>query len=80
MLSKKKKLKSEGIQLGCAEEIPNYVAENRVKKGIPVSRRIRWAPFIAKRKPALLRMRLGQTDQFAPDGSGGSSVEHETQK
>ena len=40
------KLKSVGIQLRCAEKIPNDVAEDGVKKGITLSSRFRRAPLL----------------------------------
>ena len=42
------KLKSLGIQLRCAKRMTNDVADERVRKGITISRRIRWAPLQTK--------------------------------
>ena len=40
------KLKSLGSQLRCAKRMTNDVADERIRKGITISRRFRWAPSL----------------------------------
>ena len=47
------KLKSLGIQLRCARRMTNDVADERIRKGITISRRIRWAPLPLRRESQL---------------------------
>ena len=53
------KLKSRGIQLTCARRMTNDVAEGRVRKGITISRRIRWAPLPLQTKASLIACLVG---------------------
>ena len=53
------KLKSLGIQLRCARRKTTDVAEGRVRKGITISRRIRWAPLPLQTKASLIASLFG---------------------
>ena len=48
------KLKSLGILLRFAKKMTNNVADERIKKGITISRRIRWAPLPLQAKASLI--------------------------
>ena len=82
------KLKSLGIQLRYARRMTNNVAEERVRKGITVSRRIRWALLPLQTKASSTACLVGPTathggftlGEFAANSGGRSTVGHETQK
>ena len=53
------KLKSLGIQLRCARKMTNDVANERIRTGITISRRIRWAPLPLQAKANLIACLVG---------------------
>ena len=82
-------IKSLGIQLMCANGMSNDVAEDWGRKGITVSRRIRWSsPLSLQTEASLIACLVGpaamygfsagwlhsQPDQYDMNGSGCSSV------
>ena len=53
------KFKSLRIQLRCARRMTNDVADERVRKGITISRRICWAPLPLQAKASLIACLVG---------------------
>ena len=53
------KLKSLGTQLRCARRKTNDVADERIRKRITISRRIRWAPLPLQPKASLVECLVG---------------------
>ena len=58
------KLKSLGIQLKCARRMTNEVADERIRKGITISRRIRWAPLPLQTKASLIACLVGPAAMY----------------
>ena len=57
-------LKSLGIQLRCARRMTNDVVEEQVRKGITVSRRIRWAHLPLRTKASLTACLVGPAAMY----------------
>ena len=64
------KLKSLGIQFRCARRMTNDVAEGRVRKGITISRRIRWAPLPLQTKASLIACLVGPAAMYGFPAGG----------
>ena len=69
------KLKSLGTQLRCAEGMSNDVAEDQVRKGITVSKPIRWALLPLQTKASLIACLVGPAAMYGFP-AGGYSLSH----
>ena len=67
------KLKSLGIQLRCARKMTNDVANERIRKGITISRRIRWAPLPLQTKASLIACLVGPIAMYGFPAGGFAS-------
>ena len=64
------KLKSLGIQLRCARTMTNDVADERIRKGITISRLICWAPLPLQTKASFIARLVGQAAMYAFPAGG----------
>ena len=64
------KLKSLGIQFRCARRMANDVAEGRVRKGITISRRIRWTLLQLQTKASLIACLVGPAAMYGFSAGG----------
>ena len=64
------KLKSLGIQLRCAIRMTDDVADERVRKGITISRRIRWAPRLLQTQTSLIACLVGPAAMYGFSAGG----------
>ena len=67
------KLKSLGIQLRFARKMTNDVANERIRKGITISRRIRWAPLPLQAKASLIACLVGPIAMYGFPAGGFAS-------
>ena len=64
------KLQSLGFQLRCARRMTTDAAEGRVRKGITISRRIRWAPSPLQTNASLIACLVGLASIYGLPAEG----------